>query len=198
MQRVLWHGLVGLSLASIAAGCGTKSHMLATTPILVPTGASNSGAVEVTLSGSAPARTVRAVVSDVAAYRVSLTGNGLAQPLVKQCLTPTNSSGKVSIRYDSLAPGTYTMTVEALDASGNVLGSDTQSGSVTAGICTYIDLHIKLAPTLVDNPNGSLGARITVTSGEVTQRPIANCPANEGFTPIDGSVCPAPSPSAPH
>jgi hypothetical protein len=147
------------------------------------------------MSGVVSDRSVRSLVADVAFYRVTLTGNGLPAPMVKQCAAPANSNGKVSVRFDDLAPGTYTMTVEALDADMAVMGSDSQQGTVVRGECVYIDLHIKLQPTEVTSDKGSIGARITVEDGGTVTRPIGPCPENDGFVPIDGSSCPVPSPT---
>lgn len=155
----------------------------------------NNGAVQVSVAG-APTNRQLNTISDIATYRVTLSGGSLTTPQVKQCAAPPNSDGKVSVLFSPLDPGTYTMTVDVLDASGNVIGTGTQTGTVTAGQCTYIDINIVLSPVVVDNPQGSLGARITVTDGGTVTRPIGPCPSTDGFTPLDSaSNCAAPSPT---
>ncbi|MDB5099258.1 MAG: hypothetical protein JWM80_3679 [Cyanobacteria bacterium RYN_339] len=197
MQTLLRNGLIVAACLGLVGGCGTHTARLTSSGVAVePVSPDTAGAVQVTMSGQVADRAVRSLVSDVAFYRITLTGNGLAAPLVKQCAAPTGSNGKVSVRFDDLTPGTYTMTVEALDANMAVLGSDSQPGTVTPGLCTYIDLHVKLPPTGVGSDNGSLGARITVEDGGTVTGPVGDCPANEGFVPIDGSTCPVPAPTA--
>jgi hypothetical protein len=198
MEPTLRNGLVLLACLALVGGCGRQPNTLTASPTgvsVAPVSADAPGAVEVTMTGAVADRSVRSLIADVAFYRITLSGNGLAAPIVKQCAAPAGSNGKVSVRFDDLAPGTYTMTVEALDANMAVLGSDSQPGTVAAGLCTYIDLHIKLQPTEVGSDKGSLGARITVEDGGTVTRPVGDCPANEGFVSIDGSSCPAPAPS---
>jgi hypothetical protein len=191
MHVLLRNGAVALACLGLMGGCGGRpGHLALTTPkAAVPA----AGAVQITMSSLINDRAVAAVLADVAFYRITLSGNGLPSPRVKQCAAPANANGKVSARFDDLAPGTYTLQVEALDAAMAVLGSDARPGTVTPGLCTYIDLHIKLQPTLVSPTTGSLGARVTVEPGDVVTRPVGDCPANEGFVSIDGSTCPAPA-----
>ena len=149
---MLFHRRYAALLAAsvlLAAGCGTTARtpvmpvQLANMAIDRQTDRSELGQLQVDLKTTEQSRKVLATVADVTRYRITVSGNGLTTPIVKTCAAPTGSNGKVSALFDELLPGDYTITVEALDADGNVIGSDTQVATVKKGKCTVVNLHIK-------------------------------------------------------
>jgi hypothetical protein len=153
------------------------------------------GQLEVSLNATPQGRTLLATVADVSLYRITLTGNGLSSPIMQTAPAPAGSNGKVSTIFDDLVPGVYTVTVEALDAAGHVIGTTTETVTVVRGKCTVVSLHLKLDPTYVDNRNGSVQVLIDVEDGDIIERPIEPCTPVGGYTPLVPCT-PTPIPSS--
>jgi streptogramin lyase len=193
---------IALVATLFLAGCGSVTPLPAPSTTLAgmaldrQVDRAERGQLEVSLNATEQGRKLLATISDVATYRLTVSGGNLSVPLVKTCAAPSGSNGKVSALFDELPPGDYTVLVEALDAAGNVIGSASQSAEVKKGKCTVVSLHIKLDPTYVENRHGSMQVQITVEDGDIVERPIEPCAPANGFVSLDGNCAtPTPSPS---
>ncbi len=178
---------VAASVVSLAilAGCGTRpaGHSLypmsadiqgQASSVQAAATSQQVGAIEILFSGGQ--YTTQATSADVANLQVTVT------PSSGSAITQTVSKG-ANAEIDNIPAGTASLTVIALDANNNNIGSATQSGiEVVAGQVTPVNLSLQLDPTVV-------------AGGPQTGGVAVNVNLIDGAT-VSATPAPSPSPSA--
>lgn len=153
------HGLSGAKILVLAAGiavaalAGCASYPLAPMTTAMTASRTRTGSIRMVFSpGSRAIAALRHVAytrGDIATMQTTLTGTNLTTPLV-QSIPYGTSTG---IEYDSLAPGSYGLLIQALDGNGEVIGQVQQTAiGVQADQTTQVDLTLQL------NPDGTIGS----------------------------------------
>lgn len=105
------------------------------------------GAIVVNFSGALATarRRLLATVADVDQVVVTLTAPGEPQRTMK---VPSSAiaGGQTTVTFMGLAPATWVINVQAIDAGGTVIGETADTANVTAGLTTQVAIDVLLSP----------------------------------------------------
>src|SRR3989338_8073288 len=126
-----------------AASEGQAAVRVAPTAALTP---ASEGVLTVRFAHLLGARQLLATVADVESLTIHLSGTGVdhTETISKAMIT----GGMTSFTFTGLPAGALTVTIRALDASGQTIGADTQQATVTAGQTTVVASTVLIAPSV--------------------------------------------------
>lgn len=124
------------------------------------------GVVSLTFRDSYQALATKA---DIKQIRCTLSGGSLSTPSVQTVAYPTGGN----LSFTNIKEGSYSLKIEALNASGASIGTVTKDGvQVIAGQLTTVSVALKLTPTNVDQGNGNVGVGIIIEDGDIVTTPL--------------------------
>ncbi|MDB5100986.1 MAG: hypothetical protein JWM80_5407 [Cyanobacteria bacterium RYN_339] len=187
-------GVILVAALAVLAGCGrapvpTVASSTATTTAVALSVAS-AGKVEIRVAGLGGYH-VAATTTQVTSLRVTLSGGPLATAVVQTVSAASLSGGHGTIVFADLPPGTVTVTIEALDAAGLVVGTKTASAPIANGSTAVVAVALQLDATHVAAAVGAIAIDVAVTDGDVVVDPVSS-PSPRPSTPV---LSPAPSPT---
>ncbi len=143
----------------------------------------NTGAIEVVLVDG---YSTQATAADVTQIKVTVVPNG------KPPVSKTVAKGQNAV-IDGLPAGKAALTIDAMDAAGNLLGTVSKGDvDVVAGQTTSVKLSLKLNPTIILPTTGGLGVEVTLIDGDIiTSTPTPGPTATPTVAPT-----PTPAPTA--
>jgi hypothetical protein len=119
-----------------------------------PLSSGKTGSLSIGLSGNVSRTLVPGISMDAASYTVTGTGPGGA--------TFTETSTGASVTKSGLAFGSWTIVVNALNASGTLIGSGTTAAEVITGETTTVNVTVKPI-----EGTGTLSLDVTWTASQV-------------------------------
>lgn len=189
MNKAILGSLLAIGV-SVLVGCGANHGVAPSryapdgTQVQAP---DRFGAIRLVLSDEA--YRTQATVADVSSLKVTIT------PAAGSTITKTVAKG-VDAMIDSIPVGKSSVTIDALDASGNKIGSATQGNiDIVGGQVTTVKLTIKLNPTVVAPTNGSLGLQIVIQDGDVVTVTPTPGPTTAPTPTPTPTVAPTPGPT---
>ena len=173
-----------------AASEGQAAVRVAPTAALTP---ASEGVLTVRFAHLLGARQLLATVADVESLTIHLSGTGVdhTETISKAMIT----GGMTSFTFTGLPAGALTVTIRALDASGQTIGADTQQATVTAGQTTVVASTVLIVPSVTQprtivagsggaggGATGSLTTTVTLQEGTPVQTPaLLGVYTNGGF-----------------
>ncbi len=158
---------------------GTVGDPLAGTPARV----TGTGAVEVIVNDGFK---TQATAADVASIKLTVTPAGAT------LMSKTVAKGASAI-IDGIPAGKASIAIDALDSSGNILGTASKADvDITAGQTTKVNLSIKLNPTVATPTKGGLAVDVTLIDGDVVTSPTPTPAPTATPTPAP-TATPAPA-----
>lgn len=184
---------------ALLAGCGTRpvGRSMYPATIDVPGQAAPSvqsaataqqvGSIKIVFSGGQ--YTTQATSADVASLQVTVT------PASGEPITQTVAKG-ANAEIDNIPVGAASLTVIALDANANNIGSATQSDiEVVAGQVATVDLSLQLDPTVIQG-GGSQTGGIAVNISLLDGATVSASPSPTQSPTPSPTQSPTPSPTA--
>lgn len=185
--RFLGLGLAAVALA--AAGCGTASTPagLALKPVAVKVQQASwdlQGTFSVRFEGLGARRgyATLATRADVKSVRLVLTSPRLVEPQIKTVGPEELAAPVVTVSFTGVPAGDVSVKVQALDATGRVIGAKESASQVSVGQTTVLQMAVKLDAVTGD---GNLGAVVTFEEPSPSPSPSPSA-----------SPTPTPAPSA--
>jgi hypothetical protein len=109
-------------------------------------------------------RRLTATFDDVEALRLKLSG---PSPVEARVPAAGLAERQGAIAIGDLAPGSYTLRLDALSESDQIIGTQSVPATVTAGVTTLIDVTLKLEPTVLPAQGGGAQIQLTIEDGDV-------------------------------
>ena len=150
--------------ATTSSRGGSAGSVTITPSAAGPTDARRDGTLTVRFdhvlnAASSAKRRLLATLADVDRLTITLSGPGVThtETIAKAQL----AGGMTSFTFNGLPPVALTVTIQALSATGTVLGQDVQHTTVVAGSTTVVTSTVLLAPTVASpriiTPGGASG-----------------------------------------